>query len=355
MFYEGNFPPDPPESEADLDRGLSLSSPLSSTTRSSQASRYLPTPSTQAPTPQVPTPQAAMTHRVPTFNFCGRYTGKEMSASRWLKLFDHELSEFRGEDGLVPPATYLRYLDLLLSGEAAEWVESNPEAVRLMATQSPTQATVSQFVSLLQERFPSKAVESSPVSFDLEVSELRQKQDESLKSYYSRTLNLMQKYGAKDRSIAVVLSLAESSLLDTFLRVWIKGLSDPSIKRKAAEGMGDPSRSMKAVYGLAEQARITDAEVRRLCEEESKEDELSFYKGLAEKIMTSQQLSSMLATHHASRMGRPASTPHHWSVHEDPRTPNHYPSLRQESQPPPYRSEGPTKSPPYLIQHPQQD
>ena len=269
-----------------------------------------------------------------------------MSASRWLKLFEHELSEFRGEDGLVPPATYLRYLHLLLLGEAAEWVESNPEAVRLMATQSPTQATVSQFVSLLQERFPSKAVESSPVSFDLEVSELRQKQDESLKSYYSRTLNLMQKYGAKDRSIAVVLSLAESFLLDTFLRVWIKGLSDPSIKRKAAEGMGDPSRSMKAVYGLAEQARITDAEVRRICEEESKEDELSFYKGLAEKIMTSQQLSSMLATHHASRMGRPASTP------EDPRTPNYYSSLRQESQPPPYRSEGPTKSPPYLVQNP---
>ena len=220
-----------------------------------------------------------------------------------IKSFEHDHSVSRDEQGLIPPATYLRYIDLLLLGEAAEWVESNPEAVRLMATPDPTQATVSQFVSLLQERFPSKAVESSPVSFDLEVSELRQKQDESLMAYYSRTLNLMQKYGAKDRSATVVLSLAESSLLHTFLRVWIKGLSDPSIKRKAAEGMGDPSRSMRAVYGLAEQARITDAEVRRLCEEESKEDELSFYRGLAEKNMTSQQLSSMRATYHASRMG----------------------------------------------------
>ena len=229
-----------------------------------------------------------------------------MSAARWIKSFEHELSDFRDENGMIPPSTYLRYLDLLLLGEAAEWVESNPEAVRLMATQDPTQATVSQFISLLQERFPSKAVESAPISFDLEVSELRQKQDESVMSYYSRTLNLMQKYGAKDRSATVILSLAESSLLDRFLRVWIKGLIDPSIKRKAAEGMGDPNRSLKAVYGLAEQARLINAEVQRLFEEESKEDELSFYKGLAKKDISSQQLSSMLATHHASQRGRPA-------------------------------------------------
>ena len=69
----------------------------------------------------------------------------------------------------------------------------------------------------------------------------------------------MQKYGAKDRSATVILTLAESSLLDTFLHIWIKGLTDPSIKRKAAEGMGDPNRSLRAVYGLAEQARLINA------------------------------------------------------------------------------------------------
>ena len=63
-------------------------------------------------------------------------------------------------------------------------MESNPKAVRLMATPDSTHSTVSQIVSLLQERFPSKAVESAPVSFDLEVFELRQKQDESVMSYY---------------------------------------------------------------------------------------------------------------------------------------------------------------------------
>ena len=290
---EGNFVPN---SRTDLD--LTPQSPLSATT-SSQASDLL-TPSTTAHTPQAPTSQTMGT-RAPTFTFCGRYTGKEMSAARWIKSFEYELSDFRDESGMIPPATYLRYLDLLLLGEAADWVESNPEAVRLMAIHDPTQATVSQFISLLQQRFPSKAVESAPVSFDLEVSELRQKQNESVSSYYSRALNLMHKYGGKDRSATVVLSSVEALLLDMVLRVWIKGLTDPSIKRNAAKGMGDPNRSLRAVYGLAEEARLVNAELQRLFEQESKDDELSFYKGLAENILSKQQLSSMLATYHAAR------------------------------------------------------
>ena len=169
-------------------------------------------------TPDTPV-AVIMASRTPSFSFCGRYTSKEVSASRWLKSFEHELSEFRNAEGLIPPSTYLHYLDLLLLGEAAEWIESNPEAVRLMATPNPTQATVDQLTSLLRERFPAKTVEVTPMSFDIELSDLRQKPNESLTSYYTRTLNLMQKYGAKDRSPTVLLTLAESSLLDTFLRV----------------------------------------------------------------------------------------------------------------------------------------
>ena len=71
--------------------------------------------------------------KAPIFLFYSRYTGKEGLASRWLKVFEHELSEFRDADG-IPSTTYLHYLDLLLLGEAAEWIKSNPEAVRLMVT-----------------------------------------------------------------------------------------------------------------------------------------------------------------------------------------------------------------------------
>lgn len=276
-----------------------------------------------------------------------------MSAARWLKSFEHDLSESRGDDSPIPPATFLHYLDLLLREDAAVWAETNTDAIRLLNTVSPTQTIIDQFISLFKQRFPAKIVETAPVTFDSELADLRQQPDETIMTYYTRTLNMMQKYGATDRVPGSVLTLAEGSLLDTFLRAWVKGLADQSIKRKAAEGMGDPSRSLRAVYGLAEQAKLINAEIKRLFDEESKEDELSFYRGLAEKNLSTQQLSSMLATHHASRVGQaPAPASRQWSVHEDTHVPNRYSPHRQEPQPSPYRPEGPARAPTYLAQNP---
>lgn len=332
--------------------------PITSLTESEQEQ---PQPQDSSPsyqstplTPSTP-PLSTMPSKTPSFAFCGSFTGKEMSAARWLKSFEHDLTESRGEDSPIPPATFLHYLDLLLREDAAVWAETNADAIRLLNITSPTQTTVDQFVSLFKQKFPAKIVETAPVTFDSELADLRQQPDETIMTYYTRTLNMMQKYGATDRTLGSMLTLAEGSLLDTFLRAWVKGLADQSVKRKAAEGMGDPNRSLRAVYGLAEQAKLINAEIKRLFDEESKEDELSFYRGLAEKNLSTQQLSSMLATHHASRVGQaraPAPASHQWSVHEDTHVPNHYSSHRQEPQPPPYRSEGPTKAPTYLAQNP---
>ena len=346
-FYEENFQPVPPDPNLGLD--LTPLSPLSATTRSSQASDYVATPSTQVPTSQ----ERAMATKTPAFTWCGRYSGKEMSAARWIKAYEHELRELKEEDGTVPPATYLHYFDLLLLGEAAEWAESNPEAIRLFNTTAPTQATIDQLVSLFKQRFPAKIVEAIPVTFYMELVDLRQQPEETITNYYTRTLHLTQKYGAKDRASGDLLSLAEGSLLDTFLRTWLRGLTDNNIKRKCAEYMGVTDRSLRMFYDAAESARRVNLEVQKLFEDEIKDSELQFYKGLAEKNLSGQQISSMLATHHAARTGRPASTPahHQWLVHEDSRVPNHYSSPHQEAQPP-YRSEGPTKTPPYLTQNP---
>lgn len=49
-------------------------------------------------------------------------------------------------------------------------------------------------------------------------------------TYYTRTLDLTQEYNATDRTPGSVLTLVEGSLLDTFLRAWIKGLADQSIR-----------------------------------------------------------------------------------------------------------------------------
>ena len=201
--------------------------------------------------------------KVPDFKFCGKFSGKT-SAARWLKSFNHELECCKDETtGRVPPGKYLSYLDLLMTEDAADWAEENPDAAKHLATDAPTQDTVDNFLALFKERFPSKAIETTPITFDSELADLKQKQDEALATYYTRTINLMQKYGAKDRpqltsgstAAPKTLSLAEASLLDTFLRQWIKGLQDFTIKEKVAEGMGSNDRSLRKLYELADQVK----------------------------------------------------------------------------------------------------
>ena len=95
----------------------------------------------------------------------------------------------------------------------------------------------------------------------------------------------MTKYGVRDRTASATLSLAESSLLDTFLRTWIRGLTDATIKRKCAEQMCSPERSLRALYDLVESTRRINLEMQKLFEDEVKENELQFYKEIAQRNM----------------------------------------------------------------------
>lgn len=54
------------------------------------------------------------------------------------------------------------------------------------------------------------------VTFDSELADLRQQSIKTIMTYYTRTLDLMQKYIATERTPGSVLTLVESSLLDTF-------------------------------------------------------------------------------------------------------------------------------------------
>ena len=73
----------------------------------------------------------------PTFVFYGKFNGKNELASRWLKSLDHELASVRTSSGLSIQS-HLQYIDLLLQGEAVEWADSSPEAIRLLGTLDPS-------------------------------------------------------------------------------------------------------------------------------------------------------------------------------------------------------------------------
>lgn len=277
------------DSQGNHDPGISEGNGKSNSNTSSQASTSL-TPS------ETLTSSSTSANKPHKFSFCGKFTGKDVSATHWPKAFSHELEDFQDAEGNIPPKTYLKYLDLLLIDNAADWLETNADASRLMESVSPSQDTIEHFVSLIKERFPSKAVEELLLSFHAELLELRQRVDETLTSYYSRAINFIRKYAAKDRSAGKTLSLAESSLLDTFLRQWVEGLTNSEVKRKAAEGMAATDRSLRKVSTVADEARRVNLEIERLFEDEQNENDLVFYKK-AERNLTLAQIQAMRASY----------------------------------------------------------
>lgn len=73
------------------------------------------------------------------------------------------------------------------------------------------------------------------------------------------------------------------AFLDGVIQSFIKGISDFDIKKDAARGLGSFTRSFYPIYPLAEEARRTKIEVTKLADAETKEKQLQYYKGLAEK------------------------------------------------------------------------
>ena len=132
--------------------------------------------------------------------------------------------------------------------------------------EDPTQETVALFKSLLCERFPSKAVVTSPISFNIELADLRQKEEEALATYYRRATTLMQRTGSRDRpasSHTASLTTLEAAMLDTILHAFIKWLHDPAIRMAAAPSMVSPTRSLRSIYITAEEARRVNIEIER--------------------------------------------------------------------------------------------
>lgn len=88
-----------------------------------------------------------------------------------------------------------------------------------------------------KERFPSKAVEAVIVSFPKALETLRQI-DESLSSYYQRTIQITSRYGVRDRLPGgPPLSILESSTLNMIYDAFLRGLANRELRYEAVEGM----------------------------------------------------------------------------------------------------------------------
>ena len=151
------------------------------------------------------------------------------------------------------------------------------------------------FKTLLCERFPAKTQEFTTINFDEEMMNLRQKDGEVLMSYYKRVASIMFQVGAKDRGI-IPLTQAESILLDTAIRAFVRGISDRYVQIEAFRHLMKSDRSLRDIYAAAKKANKNKNVIKKLVDEESRTKELDYLRSYALKTMTKAQLDSNLAS-----------------------------------------------------------
>ncbi|MCJ1471283.1 hypothetical protein MMC07_009931, partial [Pseudocyphellaria aurata] len=81
-------------------------------------------------------------------------------------------------------------------------------------------------------------------------------------------------------------------MLDTILRAFIQALASPEIRREATTGMTSADQFLKSIYQLTEEARHTSIEIQKLHDKELRQNELAFYKDLAESNMPKHKIEA---------------------------------------------------------------
>ena len=240
----------------------------------------------------------------PTFAFCGTFSGQGDSAYKWVRKFEHEMSEYK-MDGRIPPDKFMKSIDLLLTGEAGEWSECHPKAIRLLKDPTPTPQTVADFKALLYERFPFKALELASVSIDTELQELKQRAEESLAAYYKRTIGIMQRMRVSDRSTVLEstpLSPLKAIMLDKVFRSFVEGIKDVRVRREASRGMTTSDRSLKMIYQATEEARRNNVQLQKQYEKKLRKYELKFLRDFALKNLPKQKIDVMFTSFHVDKI-----------------------------------------------------
>ena len=177
------------------------------------------------------------------------------------------------------------------------------ETIRLLNEETLIQITMKHFKALLCERFLFKIVEMISIFFDVKLFELRQRSDELLITYFKRVINLMQRIDVKNRFIMSrsSLILLKSTMLNINLKTFIRGLTNNEIKKKITRDMISSTRSLQIINQLTKKIKRTNIEVQKLFEKKIKQNELIFYKQLAQRNISKHQIETLLIFYHVEK------------------------------------------------------
>lgn len=96
--------------------------------------------------------------------------------------------------------------------------------------------------------------------------------------------------------------------------------------------MGTTDRSLRMLYDVAESTRRVDLEIEKLFEDEAKENELQFYKEIAQRNMPKTRIDALRAIYHAKAQGR-----NDYPSYQSPSYQYEAPAVPMPAPPPPQR------------------
>lgn len=228
------------------------------------------------------------------FNFCGCFFEKgAISATKWLKKLKHELRLFK-EGGVISSNRFIDSVNFLLTDDAAEWAETNMNAVRLLTEENFIADTIASFKTLFQERFPVRIVKSSAINFHTELEDFRQGQDEIIGFYHKRLLNLMARVAVKDRPATRRLSFLKEVTLREIIKAFVRSLHDVDVRRKTIRDLITCDRFLRELMIIAKNADRSKKEMKKLIDEKNRSIELEFYRDFIAKAMPKEKIEFML-------------------------------------------------------------
>lgn len=163
------------------------------------------------------------------YQTCGKYDGSE-PAGRWLRKLTYDLKEAGVEE---TPEVFFESIDLNLSGEAVDWVDSTPQfQIFTEQIEVPTKEDVKRFKVAFLARFPAKfSFDESEDTIQEDTNNLIQGRNETLSEYYGRAQHLLRRSHTRDKPSgdADSLSPAERILLGGVIKAFLRGCQKPQI------------------------------------------------------------------------------------------------------------------------------
>ncbi|ODH51787.1 hypothetical protein GX48_02029 [Paracoccidioides brasiliensis] len=179
------------------------------------------------------------------FSYCGKFSGENgQFVNHWLPMLEWALRRYK-VDGEVSPEILLPAINILLIGQAEEWVQQNPAIAELL--ENPTVDSKKTFLEAFRKQFPQRFTGLYPGGL-----RLSQRKQETLADYYQTGLKVMGTMHILDQVVkdGVLWWRQNSLVLDAFVDNWIHGIAKAGTRSRLTEVKSELT-TLKKAYQMA--------------------------------------------------------------------------------------------------------